>query len=140
MERLGVRRVDSGDTFLDDVENDDRLGNVRYVETRRRSKVKITYIVRISARVVEPVGPVDQAFWLCAILQKIIVGSLVHGLHLITAESDCFDSPVAILNVEDFGSKGSNDAKVVASPLHRPPQIRVCINLCQGSVGKDDVH
>lgn len=32
MERLGVGRVDGGNTFLDDIENDDRLMNVRYGE------------------------------------------------------------------------------------------------------------
>lgn len=102
--------------------------------------VCFTYVVGVSAWVVKPVGPVDQAFWLCAVLQQIVVGSLVHSPNLITAESEGFNGPVAILNVKDLGSQGSNDTKVVASALHRPPKVGVCINCRQGSVGKDDVH
>ena len=100
----------------------------------------LTYVVGVSAWVVEPVGPVDQANWLGTVLQQIVVGSLVDGTNLVATEGDGFNRPVGVLNVEDLGGERSNNAKVVASTFHRPPKVRVCVDRRQGSIGKDNVH
>lgn len=100
----------------------------------------LTCVVGVSAWVVKPVRPVDQVNWLGTVLQQIIIGSLVHGTDLVATEGDGFDRPVAVLDVEDLGGERSNNAKVVAGTLHRPPKVRVGVDRRQGSVGKDNVH
>lgn len=140
MERQGVSRVDGSDTLLNDIENDNRLINVRYGKYIGSLGVYFTHVVGVSAWVVEPVGPIYQALRLCTVLQQIIVSSLINSFHFITAESDGFNRPVAVLNVKDLGGEGGNNAKIVASTLHRPPKVGVCVNLRQCSVSQDDVH
>lgn len=100
----------------------------------------LTYVVGISAWVVKPVRPVYQANWLGTVLQQIVVGSLVDGTNLVTTEGDGFNRPVAVLDVEDLGGERSNNAKVVASTLHRPPKVRLCVDRRQGSIGKNNIH
>lgn len=100
----------------------------------------LTYVVGVSAWVVKPVRPVDQPDWLGTVLQQVIVGSLVHGTDLVATEGNGFDRPVAVLDVEDLGGERSNNAKVVAGTLHRPPKVRMGVDRRQGSVGKDNVH
>ena len=54
---------------------------------------------------------------LCAVLDKVLVGGLVNGLDLVTAEDDCLNRPVGVLNIEDLAGHRRDDAKVVARPL-----------------------
>lgn len=99
-----------------------------------------TYVLGISIGVVEPVRPVNDIGGLFAVLQEVLVCGLVDLLDLIAAEGDGLDGPVAVLDVEDLGGDGGDDAVVMAGTLDGPPEVRAGVNAGQSAVGKDDVH
>lgn len=121
MEGLSVNGVDGLDTFLDDVEDDDG-------------------VVGVGLGVVHPVGPVDDIGGLGAVLDEVVIGSLIDGLNLVTAESDGLNSPVTVFDIEDLDGDRGDDSEVVAGTLHGPPQLRVGVDGGQSAVGKYDIH
>jgi hypothetical protein len=60
---------------------------------------------------------------LLSILENVFVGSLVNLLELVTAEDNSLNRPVIMLNVVNLGCHGRDDSKIVACPLHTPPQV-----------------
>lgn len=88
----------------------------------------------------EPIRPVDNIRRLRAVLEQVVVCSIVHGSNLVTRKDDGLDGPITVLNSIDLGSHRRNDAKVVASTVESPPEIGLGIDGLQLSVGKDNVH
>lgn len=138
VERSGVSWVNGFNAFLDDVEKNDRLerGSVNVMHDSRSG----THVSGVHAGNVEPVGPVDQIGRLGAVLQEVVVGSLVNFLDLGTAEEQGLNGPVPVLNIVDRGGQRGDDTEVVAGTLHRPPEVGGRVNRVQGTVGKDNVH
>lgn len=97
---------------------------------------QVTYVVGVGVRVVEPVRPVDDALRLLP--EEMVIGSLVNLGDLVTTVDDGLDGPVAVLNVVDLDSGRGDDAKVVASTLHSPPEVGVLVDGLDGTIGKDD--
>lgn len=144
MEWLCVDRVDTSYSFLDDPEQDDGLEKnsmlMNILDHDMRETKLVTYLLSVSIRVVEPVRPVNDTDRLGAILEEVVVGGLVHLLHLIATEDESLNSPIGMLDVENLNSGRCYDAKVMASALDGPPEVRVRIDCPEGSICQNDVH
>ena len=66
------------------------------------SSTSQTYICGIEHGKVHPVGPVDKADGLCAVLEVIFVNTLVNFLDFVALEDIGGVSPIAMLNVVDL--------------------------------------
>lgn len=88
----------------------------------------------------EPIRPVNHTLGLSAILEQVVVCSIVHSSDLVTGKDDSLNGPIAMLNIIDRGSHRRDDAKVVAGTLKGPPEVGFGIDGLQLSVGEDDVH
>lgn len=102
-------------------------------------RVYNTYVVRVSGGDVEPVRPVDEVHGLSAVLEEVLVGGLVDGLHLIAAEDERVNCPVGVLDIVDLGGHRSHNAKVMACSIQSPPEIGSRINRLQAAVGQNDI-
>lgn len=122
---------------MDDVEQDDGL---EWLALSARNPRRWTHVGRVNAGDVEPVRPVDHTGRLGAVLQEVVVGGLVDRVDLGTAEGESHDGPVAVLDVVNLRGQRGDDAKVMASTLHRPEEVRRGVDGSQATIGKHDVH
>ena len=60
---------------------------------------------------------------LLSTLKDVLVGRFIDLLDFVATEDNSLDRPVVVLDVVDLCGNRRNDAKVVASPLHTPPQV-----------------
>jgi hypothetical protein len=97
-------------------------------------------LLRIQRQVILPVRPVVDISTLLAVLHDVLVGSLVNGLDLVTTEDNGLDRPIRAHDVVDLGSDGSDDAKIVASSLHAPPQVGLGVNGLQITIRQNYIH
>jgi hypothetical protein len=98
-----------------------------------------TYVVWVRSGNVQPVRPVDKTHGLSAVLEKVIVGSLVDSLDFIATEDERVNRPVGVLDIIDLGGHRGHNAKVVTCSLESPPEVGPCVNRLQAAVGQDDI-
>lgn len=97
-----------------------------------RRRAGVTHVVGIDIRVVEPIGPVDDAIGLS--LDQVLVCSAVDVADIVAAKDECLNGPVAVLNVEYLDRGRCDDAKVVTGTLQGPEEIRFAVNGLEAAV------
>jgi len=92
-------------------------------EYRQFENRHMSYLLGIVSCIILPVRPVMYIRGLLSTLKNVFVGGLVDLLDFVTTEDDRLDCPVVVLDIVHLCCNGCDDAEVVASPLHTPPEV-----------------